>query len=80
MTPDDVALALDGLRDAARHVTRPPALGELELTITPPGRLTPESVAGFAELGVHRLVPRVPPRADGVERAIDNALEATARL
>jgi probable F420-dependent oxidoreductase len=78
MTPDDVAGCLAGLRDAAAQVERPASLGELEITVTPRGRLTPESVAAFAALGVHRLVPMPPPRANGVALAIDNALAAVA--
>jgi probable F420-dependent oxidoreductase len=78
MTPDDVAVCLAGLRDAAAQVERPAELGELEITVTPGGRLTPESVAAFTALGVDRLVPMPPPSPDGVARAIDNALAAVS--
>jgi probable F420-dependent oxidoreductase len=56
LTPEDTADRLDGLRAAAAHVERPAELGELEITVTPRGRLTRESAGAFAELGVHRLV------------------------
>jgi hypothetical protein len=79
MTPEDAEGCLAGLRDAATQVERPAALGELEITVTPRGRLTPETVTAFEALGVHRLVPMPPPTADGVARAIDNALAATSR-
>jgi len=51
------AACLAGLRQAADRVERPATLGPLELTVTPAERLTPELVAAYAELGVHRLVP-----------------------
>jgi len=56
MTPDDAATSMEGLRAAARDVERPAALGELEISVTPRGRLTPERIAAFADAGVHRLV------------------------
>lgn len=57
---DDVATCLAGLRDAAARVARPAELGELEISVTPRGRLTGERVAAFAALGVHRLVVMPP--------------------
>lgn len=46
--------ALEAMR---AHVERPAALGDLELTVTPPpGPLGPETVSAYAELGVQRLV------------------------
>ena len=72
LTPDDVAASLAGLRTAASQVDRPAALGELEISVTPRGHLTPERVAAFAGAGVDRLVvladPSVTP-AETVERA-----------
>lgn len=50
---------LEGLTRAAGEVDRPAALaaqGALEITITPPPGVTPDDVARYAELGVHRLV------------------------
>ena len=71
-SPDDVAASLAGLRTAASQVDRPAALGELEISVTPRGHLTPERVAAFAGAGVDRLVvlaaPSVTP-AETVERA-----------
>src|SRR2546423_1068288 len=40
LTPETAAPALDKLRAAASEVDRPEELGELEITITPRGRLT----------------------------------------
>ena len=68
LTPDDVAESLDGLRAAADRVDRPAELGDLEISVTPRGRVTPELAAAFAEVGVHRLVPRSPPTPDGPPR------------
>jgi alkanesulfonate monooxygenase SsuD/methylene tetrahydromethanopterin reductase-like flavin-dependent oxidoreductase (luciferase family) len=74
----NVARCLDGLRAAAETEARPAALGPLEITVTPRGRLTPERVAAFAELGVHRLVPTAAPSAgaDEVRATIAAARQA----
>lgn len=48
--------ALEGLRRAARDHARPAALGALEISITPAGKLDVETVQRFADLGVHRLI------------------------
>jgi probable F420-dependent oxidoreductase len=47
--------ALTGLKEALAKYERPPELGELEISVTPRG-LNPDTVAQFAELGVHRLI------------------------
>ena len=80
LTPDDVAQALAGLRAAAGRVERPVELGELEISVTPRGRITPERAAAFAEVGVHRLVPRSPPTPDGPAQTIEAAVAAIAGL
>ena len=80
LTPDDVVTSLAGLRAAAERVERPPELGELEISVTPRGRLTPERAAAFAELGVHRLVPLAPPTSDGPGETIEAAVSAIADL
>jgi probable F420-dependent oxidoreductase len=56
LTPETAAECLAELRATAARLERPAELGELEITITPRGRLTREAAKGFAELGVHRLV------------------------
>jgi hypothetical protein len=61
-------------------VERPPELGDLEISVTPRGRLTPERAAAFAELGVHRLVPLSAPTRDGPGETIEAALSAIAAL
>lgn len=80
LTPQAAAECLEGLRVASGQIDRPSELGELEITITPRGPLTPEKATAFAEIGVHRLVPMPPPTADGVSVTIDTALAATADL
>jgi probable F420-dependent oxidoreductase len=80
MTPESTAESLDGLRAAAAQVERPDALGELEITVTPRGRLTPETATAFAELGVHRLVIIPNPKDDDVRPSLDASLAAVAGL
>lgn len=36
---------------------RPNELGEIEISVTPPLRLTPDIVAQYEDIGVHRLIP-----------------------
>jgi probable F420-dependent oxidoreductase len=80
LTPDQVATSVAGLRAAADEVERPAELGDLEISVTPHGRMTPERAAEFAAAGVHRLVVLAPPDADGAIRAIESAASATADL
>ncbi|HEX6311384.1 MAG TPA: TIGR03619 family F420-dependent LLM class oxidoreductase [Acidimicrobiia bacterium] len=79
LAPDDAARALAGLRAAAEEVERPADLGELEISVTPRGRMTPELVAAFAQVGVHRLVPLAVEPA-GPQATIDAAVSAVAGL
>jgi probable F420-dependent oxidoreductase len=80
LTPEDAAASIAGLRSAADQVERPASLGELEISVTPRGRLTPERAEAFAEVGVHRLVALAPPTPDGPSEAIDAATAAIASL
>jgi hypothetical protein len=43
------------LRETAARIERPAALGELEITITPPGPIDVDVARRYADLGVHRL-------------------------
>ena len=74
-------MCLAGLRAAASSVERRPSFSELEITVTPRGRLTHDQAAAFAELGVDRLVvyPRGASR-EGVAAAIDEAVKAVTGL
>jgi probable F420-dependent oxidoreductase len=80
LTPDDVAASLAGLRTAAARVDRPPELGELEISATPRGRLTPGRAAAFAATGVDRLVVLSGPGPDGPSATIEAATAAIAGL
>lgn len=77
LNPDDTATCLAGIRLAADTVGRPAGLGELEISVTPRGRLSADLVASFAELGVHRLVlmPRADADAGQVTALIEHAAE-----
>ena len=81
-TPEDAASSVAGLRAAADEVERPAELGELEISTTPRGAITPELVEGFRQAGVHRLVllpgesmgDLSAPTADGALRTIERAV------
>jgi probable F420-dependent oxidoreductase len=68
---EQAARALDDLREAGRRHERPAALGELEITITPPGVPDLDTARRYAELGVHRLAIQ-PHTTDG--SAIDELI------
>ena len=53
---EQAAKNVAGLRKAAERYERPAELGELEITVTPRGRIDVESVRRFGEAGVDRLV------------------------
>jgi probable F420-dependent oxidoreductase len=80
LTPQQAAASLAGLAAAADQVQRPAELGELEISVTPRGRMTPELAAQFAHAGVHRLVVLAPPTLGGPAQTIDTAAAAIADL
>ena len=59
---------------------RPAELGELEISVTPRGLVTPELAAQFAQAGVHRLVLLAPPTADGSAQVIQAGTTAISGL
>jgi hypothetical protein len=63
-TPEQVATTLATIRETATRYERPAALGELEITITPPAVPDLDTARRDAEAGVHRLVLQ-PPDMDG---------------
>ena len=73
---DETAAALAQLRKVAAECDRPASLGELEITITPPGPISLDTARRYADLGVHRLViqSRNPDGAD-VEALIESVGE-----
>ncbi len=73
---EQTAEALTGLRKVAAGCDRPAGLGELEITITPPGPVDPATARRYADLGVHRLVLRSSaPDGAGVEELIESVGE-----
>ncbi|MDJ0851659.1 MAG: LLM class flavin-dependent oxidoreductase [Myxococcota bacterium] len=54
--PETTAKSLGWIREAVEQGLRPPELGELEISVTPPPPVTPELVKRYAELGVHRII------------------------
>jgi len=80
LTPESAAESITRLRAAASEIDRPASLGPIEITVTPRGRLTTETAAAFAELGVHRIVPFPPPTPHGVDQTIESAVNAVAGL
>jgi len=61
---EQAAEALAELREAAKHTERPDELGQLEITITPPGPVDLDTARRYADIGVHRLTLE-PASADG---------------
>ncbi|MDI6100911.1 LLM class F420-dependent oxidoreductase [Actinoplanes sp. NEAU-A12] len=53
---DQTGQALRALAETARAEQRPESLGELEITITPPGPPDLDTVRRYADLGVDRLI------------------------
>lgn len=56
MTYETAAEALEGLKRAAQKYERPPALGELEISITPRGPTGADDVDRWRDMGVDRLI------------------------
>jgi alkanesulfonate monooxygenase SsuD/methylene tetrahydromethanopterin reductase-like flavin-dependent oxidoreductase (luciferase family) len=68
---DQTKQALRALADTARGVGRPAALGELEITITPPAPPDLDTARRYADLGVHRLIIEL----EGIDDdAVDNVI------
>ena len=80
LAPEDATASIAALRTAADRVERPDELGELEISVTPRGRLTPERVAAFAAAGVDRLVVLARPGVDDPLEVIDAAVAAVAAV
>lgn len=61
--------AMTSLRRAGEAVSRPAALGTLEITVSPPRghKLDAGVVSAYAELGVDRLVLLAPPGSDSLD-------------
>jgi probable F420-dependent oxidoreductase len=71
---------LEGPAAAAREVSRPAALGTLEITVTPPPRLDLDAALRYRDLGVDRLALLAPARdAETLLRWVDETAEALLR-
>lgn len=70
---DETADLIGRLRRAVDTAERDPALGELEITVTPPGDVDLDAAQRYAALGVDRLNLMVPGRTnqDDLLRSID---------
>lgn len=56
LSPEQAAEALRGLQEAEQRHERPDGLGDLEISVTPPGPVDIDLARRYAEVGVHRLV------------------------
>lgn len=70
--PAAVAQAVRDLQAAAERYGRPADLGQLDISVTPPGPVDRELAARYAEAGVQRLILRLPSDADitGLEQFV----------
>ena len=75
---EQTARILDQLREIAEQGGRPPELGRIEITITPPRLPTAAEVEQFAALRVDRLLPELPRDEPGILRMIEEAGELAA--
>jgi probable F420-dependent oxidoreductase len=73
LNPEQTAAALTALREAGERYERPAGLGDLEITITPPGTIDAGAVQRYADVGVHRLVLQPQTSAGS---AIDELIES----
>lgn len=63
---------MEGLRKAADRYERPSELGPLHISVTPRSRLDDAAVAGFEDLGVHRLIPLMGGDVGGVIAMVED--------
>lgn len=61
---DGTKKCLDGLQEAHKNNDRPNALGQLEISVTPVGRVDLDTAKRFADLGVDRLILLPPTQSD----------------
>src|SRR5215813_612451 len=66
--------SLGWIRGFAAEGLRPPDLGEVEISVTPPPPVTADSVKQYEDIGVHRLIPVL--RA----RTLDDGLRQVEQL
>jgi probable F420-dependent oxidoreductase len=66
-SPEELAVHLDGLAEAAASVDRPARLGKLEITFMPPGSVSVDSASRYADMGVDRLLVYPLPLEDSAD-------------
>ncbi len=69
------------LASIGQTVQRPAELGDIEMTIAPTEKITAETIAAYADIGVSRLLVRPPhdQGLEGVEAAIREHAHLTGR-
>ncbi len=70
---------LSGLKEAASRYPRPADLGDLEITVTPRGRIDLDAARQYVALGVQRLV-LLPPRGGDAENIARFATQTGGQL
>ncbi len=70
--PEQTADYVRRLSELSERHERPAELGDLEITITPPARLTSEAVEQYAAAGAHRLVSLAAPSERSMLHAVDH--------
>ena len=74
------ARSLEWIQGYIANGVRPAELGEIEISVTPPMRLTREVIERYEEIGVHRLIPVTnATRLDEVLRFVDKIGEIASR-
>ena len=76
-TVEAAAASIAGLKEAAAAEARPDGLGELEITVTPPGPVDADAVKRYEDVGVSRLA-LLPGRLRDAEGAV-RFIERTAQ-
>ena len=56
LSPSQAAAQVAGLRTAAERFERPSSLGELEISITPPGPVSADTLRAYEDAGVDQLI------------------------
>ena len=74
LDPEATAQCLAGIEVAHQKNPRPTELGELEISVTPRGKVDREAVARYQDLGVDRLIVQLRPRRE------ETPLEAVDRI
>lgn len=77
---DATARSLRWIEEYVAKGERPSDLGDIEISVTPPVRLTAEVADRYEEIGVHRLIPGANARTvDDVLRVVDKLGEIVSR-